>query len=102
MPVYSSSVMQAFSVLGKRGRYNAYYQHLEMLEPVFHLFPTEPDANDVLHDVSSRTKDPLTTLYSWRKAIRTQPTWRPARDHFSLALRALPPAAFSIGACSAL
>jgi hypothetical protein len=77
--------MQALSVLVKRGRYNAYYQHQELLAPVFHLFLTEPDANDIMRNVSSRTKVPLTTLYSEREAIRTQPTWRPARDHFSLA-----------------
>jgi hypothetical protein len=83
--------MQALSVLVKRGRYNAYYQRPELLESVFHLFLTEPDANDIMRDVSSGTKFPLTTLYSWREAIRTQPTWRPARNHFSLAPRAFPP-----------
>jgi hypothetical protein len=83
--------MQAFPLLVKRGRYNAYYQHPELLGHVFHLFLTEPDANYVMRDVSSRTKVPLTTFHSWPEAIRTQPTRRPAHVHFSLAHRALPP-----------
>jgi hypothetical protein len=83
--------MDAIQMLLKRGRYNSYYKKLEFLEIIFTLFLTEPDDSYVMREVSARSHIPLTTLYSWREKIRTAPSWRPSREYFFLAPRALPP-----------
>jgi hypothetical protein len=83
--------MDAIQMPFKRGRYNSYYKKPELLEPIFTLFLTEPDDSYVMREVSARSHIPLKTLYSWCEKVRTEPSWRPSREHFFLAPRALPP-----------
>jgi hypothetical protein len=83
--------MDAIQMRFKWGRDNSYYKKLELLEPIFTLFRTEPDDSDVMREVFARSHIPPTTLGSWCEKVRTEPSWRPSREHFSLAPRAFPP-----------
>jgi hypothetical protein len=47
--------IHAIQMLFKRGRYNSYYKKPELLEPIFTLFLTEPDASYVMREVSARS-----------------------------------------------
>jgi hypothetical protein len=67
----------------KRDAYNRYFQHPELLEPIFQFFLTEPDRSYAMRIVSEKTGVRLKTLYSWRERVQADPDWRPSKDHFA-------------------
>jgi transposase len=83
--------MDALHAFAKRARYNDYHKNPGAIEPIFTLFLTAPDTTYAMREVSERTKIPISTLYSWREKIRTDPEWRPSKEHFSSNPRLFPP-----------
>jgi hypothetical protein len=53
-----------------RRAYNSCHHHPDPLEPILELFRPSPNVR-------------MRTLYCWRERFRTDPLWRPSRDHFS-------------------
>jgi hypothetical protein len=75
--------MESLVTVIKREAYNTYYDRPDFLEPIFDLFPSEPDRWYVMRIVSEKPGVRTTILYSWRERVRADPTWEPSRDHFS-------------------
>jgi hypothetical protein len=83
--------MDAVRPFAKRLCYNVHYKRPEVIEPIFTLFLTEPDASYAMHAVSKHVKVPISTLHSWREKVRADSDWLPSPEHLSSKAGTFPP-----------
>jgi hypothetical protein len=56
--------------LARRWAFNVYYEHPELIEAIFALFCTAPNAEYLMRDVAAASNVRITTLYFWHERFR--------------------------------
>jgi hypothetical protein len=74
--------MDVLRPFAKRLRYNAYYKHPEVIEPILALFLTEFNTSSAMREVSEHMKVPISPIYSWGEKVRETSDWHPSPEHF--------------------
>jgi hypothetical protein len=82
--------MESLVKVINREAHNTYHDRRDLLETIFDLLLSEPDRSYLMRIVSEKAGVRTTTLYSWRKRVKADPTWRLSRDLFSENLRIFP------------